>query len=86
MNPMFTIMLGLLLLSGWGTGFKTRICDHDKTVEAVKKAFDCTLKVWMDSFMKVEIPAGGGIYLDTFIHGHIGLNQRIQNVEPKTLF
>ena len=67
MSPMLTIMLGVLLLSGWGLGFKTKMCDHDKIVEAVKKAVDCTLELQKDSFKKGENPFDGGINLDTYI-------------------
>ena len=36
-------MLGMLLLSGWAAGFNTKMCDHDKTVEAIKKFYNCSL-------------------------------------------
>jgi len=44
MSPRLTIILGLLLMSGWGTGFKTKMCDHGKIVEGIKKIYDCALK------------------------------------------
>ena len=59
-------MLGVLLLSGWGTGFKTKMCDHDKTVDAIKKTYDCALEFGKEFLKKGKNPTDGGMILVDF--------------------
>ena len=33
--------IALLFLAHWSTGFKTKECDHDKTVETIKNIYQC---------------------------------------------
>ena len=66
MCPRLTIILGVLLLCGWGTGFKTKMCDHDKTVEAIKKIYECMHETSMDTLngelqITIDEPADIGI-------------------------
>jgi len=58
-------MLGVLLLSGWGTGFKTKMCDHDKTVDAIKKTYDCALEFGKEFLKKGGNPTDGGTVMMT---------------------
>ena len=69
MGPRLTIILGVLLLSGWGSGFKTKMCDHDKTVEATKKIYECMLESLMDGLKNGKIPIT--------IDGHAGINHAV---------
>ena len=75
MGPRLTIILGLLLLSGWGSGFKTKMCDHDKTVEATKKIYECMLESLMDGLKNGKIPIT--------IDGHAGINYAIYLMSAK---
>jgi len=41
MGPKKNTLLLLLLLSHWSVGFKTSVCDHQKTVETIKNLVGC---------------------------------------------
>merc|ERR1711970_171930 len=68
MSPRLTIMLGMLLLSGSAAGFKTKMCDHDETVEAIKKTYDCSLEFGKEllkkGINKKDSPEVGGFPFD----------------------
>ena len=53
-------LLAVLLLSGWASGFKTKMCDHEETVEAIKKTYDCALQFGKEMLKKDIDLANGG--------------------------
>ena len=60
-------MLGMLLLSGFAAGFKTKMCDHYRTVEAIKKTYDCFLESFKELLKKGINKKDERINLDNYI-------------------
>merc|ERR1712037_394863 len=54
MGPGLTLVLGVLLMSGLCAGFKTKICDHEETVNTIKKTYDCALE-FAKEFLKKDM-------------------------------
>ena len=53
-------LLAVLLLSGWASEFKTKMCDHEKNVEAIKNTYDCALQFGKETLQKDIDLANGG--------------------------
>ena len=41
MGPSKSTLIALLFLTHWSAGFKTRECEHEKTVDTIKNIYQC---------------------------------------------
>jgi hypothetical protein len=52
MGPGVNTWLLILVVIGWASGFKTKTCEHQETVEAIKKTYSCGLEFGKDLLKK----------------------------------
>lgn len=52
MGPGVNTWFLILVAFGWASGFKTKMCEHQETVEAIKKTYSCALEFGKDLLKK----------------------------------
>ena len=45
MDPGATTLLVVLLVTGCASGFETKVCEHEDTVQTFKNTFSCAVEV-----------------------------------------
>ena len=63
MGPGVNTWLLILLAIGWASGLKTKMCEHQEIVEAIKKTYSCALDFWKDLLNKGLDLANAGQYI-----------------------
>ena len=64
MSPWLAKMLAMLLVLvlGYTAGFETKMCNHEETVENIKKTYKCAVDFGKNFIKKGKELASGGIY------------------------
>ena len=63
MSPWLAKMLAMLLVLGYTAGFETKMCNHEETVENIKKTYECAVDFGKNFIKKGKELASGGIYI-----------------------
>ena len=66
MGPAVTTLLVVLLVIGCVSGFQTKLCEHEDTVETIKNTFHCAVEVVM-GLLKDYQSAGIDIFMAPLI-------------------
>ena len=61
MSPWLAKMLAMLLVLGYTAGFETKMCNHEETVENIKKTYECAVDFGKNFIKKGKELASGGI-------------------------